>query len=196
MSKKALFLLVKSGLGIIVPLLLILFVFIIAIVGNRQLSGSGAHGKVTNGSYMSGIMTPEEAEALPVTGDTYGERMMSLAGKLTYQSTDGTNCMRTASLAMPPDDPRYGALGGGKVVYTVDDGATPNNLERIARDNGWYVQISDVSELQEGDIMIYDGHAVVYSNGMTYQNGASMNTVYEAEPGYNGSRPDFVCRRP
>ena len=163
--------------GIFVTIFLLFFV---VLIGGGHKSSSHEY---KNG-YMTGKMSPEEYEKLKdlVTGDTLGDRMMSLAGKITYESTDGTNCMRTVSICIDKNDPRYDWLGNGDVVYV------PTAIE-LAKDKGFYEDFSDFGHLEQGDILVWgDGHVgVVGPNGTLIQNGSSHNTVYEASIDWNGT---------
>lgn len=152
-------------------ILIVLFMALIGGIGSRGGAYKDGAGQTT----MDGVMTPEEANALKdlVTGDTLGDRMMSLSGKLTYNSTDGTNCMRTVSIAMSEDDSRYSYLGNGDVV-NVDVAVD------LAKEHGDYMSFPGFDGLKEGDIIVYgdNDHVAVFSNGQLIQNGASQNTVY------------------
>lgn len=183
--------------GFIIIFLLIFIVLIAGIIGK----GGGSKGStyISHGEYMTGQMSPEDYDKLKdmIYGDTLGDRMISLQGKITYQSTDGTNCMRTVSLCLDPSDPRYAVLGGGKVVNC-------DQAVEIAKQNGFYESYGkypDLSDLREGDILVYgnDQHhvAVVGPGGTLIQNGASHNTVYEStDINWNGEVVSGVIRNP
>ena len=166
------------GGGIFVAIFLMLFVVLFG----------GGHKKGTyeyKDGYMSGTMSPDQYDKLKdlVKGDSLGDRMLSLQGKITYNSTDGTNCMRTVSIAMNPNDERYSWLGDGSVV------SVPTAKE-LAQEKGYYEDFQGFDKLEPGDILIYDGDShvgVVSDRGTLIQNGASKGTVYEAEIDHNGT---------
>lgn len=180
----------KLAIGAAIFLVIFIMMFVVVIMG--VFKSSGGSGSVRGGGYMSGVMSPEDYEKLKdlITGDTLGDRMMSLSGKITYQSTDGTNCMRTVSLCIDKNDPRYGWLGNGDTVNV------PNAIAK-AQERGYYQEFRGFGDLEEGDILVFDGDnhvGVVGSNGTLIQNGASHNTVYKADIGYNGT-PTGVIKK-
>lgn len=179
----------KLVIGAAIFLVVFIMMFVVVIMGAfKSTHGSGD----VSGSYASGTMSPADYEKLKdiITGDTLGDRMMSLSGKITYKSTDGTNCMRTVSLCIDENDPRYEWLGNGDTINV------PNAMAK-AQERGYYEDFRGFDTLEEGDILIFDGDnhvGVVGPNGTLIQNGASHNTVYEASIKHNGT-PTGVIKK-
>lgn len=98
------------------------------------------------------------------------DRMRNLQGHITYDAKDGTNCARTAGLALAGTD--YQDL------INVDD------FVATAKKNGQYIEDTENYVPQPGDLaVVNDGNHIVMvtENGGVIQNGSSANGVYESK---------------
>lgn len=105
-------------------------------------------------------------DSLHPEGATAVDRMRDLEGKIPHMSYDGTNCMRTISIALG-DTPYAG------VVNT-------DTAQAIAKKNNEWMPYNE-SNLEPGDtIIVNGGHAIMWTGNGVIQNGWSKNGVYEA----------------
>lgn len=131
--------------------------------------------KADNGA-VGNVQQVSDYANIHATGTSLEERMQSLQGKISYRSSDGTNCVRTISIAL--EGTPYGGL------------VNTDQLLDVARSRG---DIVLDNTLRPGDIVVATdildsnfGHAMVAkrnSDGSigTIQNGASAGGVYESD---------------
>ena len=123
--------------------------------------------------FANEVTTTQFADAVNVAmNDQSGnlvDRMRNLQGHITYRAKDGTNCARTAGLALAGTD--YQDL------INVDQFAEIAEKNGQRKDPATYVP-------KPGDLAVVNGgnHIVmVTENGGTIQNGSSADGVYESE---------------